>query len=37
MTMVSTEKFSWLARPPMMGMDTVAMPEEDGIRKDRTM
>ena len=35
--MVSTEKFSWLARPSAMGMDTVAMPEEDGIRKDRTM
>ena len=35
--MVSTEKFSWWARPPMIGMDTVAMPDEDGIRKESTM
>ena len=35
MTMTSGEKPSLTASGPMMGMDTVAIPEVEGIRKDR--
>lgn len=34
--MTSGENPSSLAKPPMMGMDTVAIPDEDGIRNDST-
>ena len=37
MIMTSVEKPSEFASGPMMGMDTVAMPEDDGIRNDSTM
>ena len=36
MTMVSTEKPRFAAKGPMMGMDTVAMPELDGIKNEST-
>ena len=36
MTIVSTEKPRFAASGPMIGIDTVAMPELDGTRKDRT-
>ena len=35
MTMTSGEKPSLTASGPMMGMETVAIPEVEGIRKDR--
>ena len=34
-TMTSGEKPSWAASGPMMGMETVAMPEVEGMRKLR--
>ena len=34
--MTSTEKPSWSARGAMMGMETVAMPEDDGMRNEST-
>ena len=37
MIMTSGEKPSESASGPMMGMDTVAMPDEDGMRNDSTM
>ena len=37
MIMVSTENPSCPAKGPMMGMDTVAMPDEDGMRNESTM
>ena len=35
MTMTSGEKPSLTASGPMIGMETVAIPEVEGIRKDR--
>ena len=35
-TMTAGLKLSCCARGPMMGMETVAMPEVEGIRKDST-
>ena len=37
MIMTSVEKPSEFASGPMMGMDTVAMPDDDGIKNDSTM
>ncbi len=37
MIMTSVENPSEFAKGPMIGMDTVAIPDDDGIRNDSTM